>query len=77
MPINDEQVVKIMETLGKLDERTENIEKAVLGNGQPGLAQKVEELEAHKNRTIGGVAVLSFLLTAIWGWLEYTFHLKK
>ena len=50
--------------------RLDLIERAVSGNGQPGLAQKVERLEAEKNWVRGiGSAVVFF-----WGTIEWYFH---
>jgi len=70
--MSDEQITKIFETLGRLDERTENIERAVLGNGQVGLKQKVEDLEASRNRVWGVGAAVTF----IGGIVEYLIHRK-
>lgn len=41
--------------------KVEAIEKAVDGNGQPGLKQRVEALEGSHNRTVGASAVLGAL----------------
>jgi hypothetical protein len=75
--MDDQTVIKVIETLGRLDERTERIEREVVGNGQPGLKQRVEDLEAAKNRTIGGIGVIGAIGTFIWGGLEYIFHFRK
>lgn len=42
----------------------------VNGNGQPGLKQKVEELQEWKSKQIGALAVFG----ALGGVLEYLFH---
>jgi hypothetical protein len=68
--MTDQQAAEILETLGRLDERTSRIDKAVNGNGQPGLAQKVEDLEASRNRLAGAGAVGAFLI----GVAEWFFH---
>jgi hypothetical protein len=65
-----QHLLDIKETLGRVDGRLAGLEKAVLGDGQPGLAQKVEDLQAAKNWTWGGGAVLTFLA----GLAEYLFH---
>lgn len=65
-----QHLLEIKEYLGNISGRLDGIEKAVLGNGQPGLAQKVEELQAAKNWTWGGGAILAFLA----GIAEYFFH---
>jgi hypothetical protein len=74
--LDDAQVLEVMRVLGKLDERTERIDKILSGNGQMGLIQKVEQLEAHKNKVTGAVTILGFVGTTIWGALEYFFHSK-
>lgn len=48
--------------------KIDNIDRAVNGNGQPGLAQKVEELQASKNRMYGLGAAITFL-SAVGEWL--------
>jgi hypothetical protein len=67
---------QILEKLGNIDGRLSGIEKAVTGNGQPGLAQKVADLEAYKNKQIGILTVLGALVTSAWGFLEYLFHYR-
>lgn len=71
----DDQIVRhlidIKENLGRQDERLEKIETAVLGNGQPGLVQKVESLQKNTSWTRGVGAGIVFLL----GTLETWFHL--
>ena len=58
----------------KLDTRMASIEKAVVGNGQPGLAQKVEGLEAVTNRLWGVGAVVTTIGAGLLSLLEYAFH---
>ena len=70
--MTDEQASKVIEMLGRLDERTERIDRTLNGNGQPGLVQKVEGLEASKNRVWGVGAAVTF----IGGLVEYLFHRK-
>ena len=72
MALSDEQVHKIVETLGRLDERTALIEKYILGNGQPGLAQKVEALEGSRNLLWG----MGSAITLIGGLVEWIIHRK-
>lgn len=68
-----EQINKIMEILGRLDERTERTDKEISGNGQPGLKQRVSDLEASKNRLWGfGSATL-----ALGGAFEFLWHYLK
>lgn len=57
-------IIQIKERQASLFEKVENIEKAVGGNGQPGLMQKVEELQASKNRIWGAGTVLAVLAGA-------------
>ena len=64
-------LIDIKENLGRQDERLEKIETAVLGNGQPGLSQKVETLQSSNSWTRGVGAGIIFLL----GTLETWFHL--
>jgi hypothetical protein len=74
---SDDRLAQIAETLGRLDERTLVIQKAVEGNGQPGLKQRVQILEDHHNKITGGVTVIGALGTVLWGFLEYMFHFFK
>lgn len=55
-PINWQDVV---EKIGRIDERTENLHRVVVGNGQPGLLQRVSDLEGTRNRALGFTAALS------------------
>jgi len=71
--VTDEQVNKIMETLGRLDERTELLVREIQGGEQPGIRQKIEDLQASRNRLWGGLSVLSLF----GGLVEYFIHHKK
>lgn len=75
--MTDDQTAKVLETLGRLDERTERLLNVVEGNGQPGLKQRVESLEEHKNKVTGAVAVVTLIGGGVWSVLEYVFHFKK
>jgi len=70
--MDDQLLAAIMQTLGELKQSVDTIEKEVTGNGQPGLRQRVEDLEASKNRLwgIGGA------ITFIGGIAEYFIHRK-
>lgn len=74
--MTDEQLGKIMETLGRLDARSALMEKAVLGNGTPGLTQRVDELEADAERRKGAMKVIGVIAAGFWALLEYLFHIK-
>lgn len=63
--------------LGSLDAKVDLLVKLVAGNGMPGLVQKVEGLEAHKNRELGGLAVMGTIGSVLWGGIEYWFHYRK
>lgn len=56
-----EHLVELKSGQAELSARIQGLEKAVLGDGQPGLAQKVEALEASKNRVWGVGAAITFL----------------
>jgi hypothetical protein len=73
----EDRLAQIAETLGRLDERTLVIQKAVEGNGQPGLKQRVQMLEDHDSKITGGVTVITILGAGLWGFLEYLFHFYK
>ena len=75
--MDETQTLKVMQLLGKLDERTAIMQKAIEGNGQKGLTQRVEELEAHRNRELGALAVLGTAGTMLWSGLEYWFHYRR
>lgn len=68
--MSETQREEVARLLGAIDARLANIEKLVGGNGQPGLKQKVEDLEAANNRTKGAFAVIAF----IGGVLEWLLH---
>ena len=69
-------LIEIKENLSRQDERLENIETAVLGNGQPGLAQKVEALQSGHNWTKGVGAGIVFLLGTLETWFHLGHHTK-
>ena len=70
----EDRLAQMAETLGRLDERTLAIQRAVEGNGQPGLKQRVQILEEHHNKITGGVTVIGVLGAGLWGFLEWIFH---
>jgi hypothetical protein len=70
----DTRTAMLDERTARLDERSLTIVKAVEGNGMPGLRQRVEDLEAVKNKATGVVAVLGTIGVGIWGFLEWAFH---
>jgi hypothetical protein len=76
--MTDAQAYEIISTLGKLVEKIDNIDHAVLGNGQPGHEQRIQALEASRNETRGALWLLSFFFSAIGGvigaGIEYVFH---
>jgi len=63
----------LLEALGAIKKSIENLEKAVLGNGQPGLSQKVQELEVNQGKVVGGGLVVSGLL-ALWQLIHGILH---
>jgi hypothetical protein len=75
--MDEQTILKIVETLGRLDERSEKLEKLLSGNGQPGIVQRVTDLEAHQNRVIGGFAVIGAIGAGLWSVLEWAFHFSK
>jgi len=75
--LDDKQAAEMFRLLGQLDERTERMDRVLSGNGQPGLVQKVEALEEHKNKVTGAVTVIGLIGTGVWGFLEYVFHAAK
>lgn len=74
----DDQIVahliEIKENLKAQDVRLESIETAVMGNGQPGLAQKVEALQTGHSWTRGVGAGIVFLLGTLETWLHLGHH---
>jgi hypothetical protein len=75
--MDNDTIEKIMVTLGRLDERTERMEHDLGGNGQPGFRQRLEVLEASKNRMAGALAVCGAIGTGVWGLLEWVFHIRN
>lgn len=63
----------VYQAIGKLQASMENLEKELLGNGQPGVRQRVESLEGNQAKVVGGGLVLSGLL-AIWQAVHAFFH---
>ena len=72
--VTEDRLAQIAETLGRLDERTLVIQRAVEGNGQPGLKQRVQTLEEHQSKITGGVTVIGILGASLWGFLEWAFN---
>jgi hypothetical protein len=75
--MTDEQIAKVFEALGGLKSQIESIERAVSGNGMPGLKQKVEILEANQNKAAGAIGLLMAFGGILWAVLEYVFHFVK
>lgn len=65
-----EHIMEIKVSIANSSARLTAIEKAVSGNGQPGLAQKVEDLQASKNWMWGLGTAVTFLA----GIAEWLFH---
>jgi hypothetical protein len=69
-----QHLIDIKENLGRQDERLDKIETAVMGNGQPGLAQKVEALQTGNSWTRGVGAGIVFLLGTLETWPHLGHH---
>ena len=67
----------INEKLGVLRADVAAVKKELLGNGQAGLVQRVDTLEAAGNRRTGAYSVLAGFGGLLWAGLEYYFHLFK
>ena len=74
MPGLDDHLIFLTSAVARIEARLTNIEKAIAGNGMPGLVQKVEALEQHQSKITGGVTVIGVLGASLWGFLEYLFH---
>jgi hypothetical protein len=59
--------------LTRMDERLMHVREAVMGGAQPGLVQKVEDLQAARNWTWGVGAGITFVA----GLAEWIFHRPK
>ena len=70
MAVLVEKVSSMSETIGRLDGNMEIIKNAVLGDGQPGLIQRVGELEGSRNKMWGFGSAVTFML----GILEWVLH---
>lgn len=66
----DDHIIELAAAVARIEAKLESIDKGVNGNGMPGLKQKVEDLEASKNRMWGAGALGTFLL----GIAEYFYH---
>lgn len=53
MLLTPEETSQLLVTIGQIDERTRTIEKLLNGNGQPGLKQKVDVVEARLDKAHG------------------------
>jgi uncharacterized protein with ACT and thioredoxin-like domain len=66
--------------LASIDSNVKYLRKDLLGNGQPGRLQIVEEnikdLEAHKNRALGWIAGAGAFIAAALAIFEYFQHTK-
>lgn len=51
--------------LARVDERVEQLHKAVLGNGQPGAVQRIEALESWRSKLIGAGKVMLAIASAL------------
>jgi hypothetical protein len=66
----DDHIIELTAAVSRIEAKVESIDRGVNGNGQPGLKQRVEDLEASKNRMWGMGTAGAFLL----GVAEYLFH---
>lgn len=67
-------LIDIKSTLAAQDMQLEKLEYAVMGNGQPGLAQKVEELQSSNSWNRGVGTGIAFLLGTLETWLHLGHH---
>lgn len=65
-----QHIIEIKESQARTETKVEAIEKELLGNGQPGIKQRVEELEGSKRHLYGIGAAITFLGTIF----EYLVH---
>lgn len=65
-----QHIVDIKSGIGNIDTRLGGLERAVTGNGQPGLVQKVESLDGSRKWFAGAGAAITFLL----GVAEWLIH---
>lgn len=65
-----DKLTSVASTQAAHGEKLLNVERAVLGNGQPGLTQKVEDLQKSRNLLWGAGALGTTLL----GVAEWFFH---
>jgi putative N-acetylmannosamine-6-phosphate epimerase len=70
--MDNKQENEMFAILGKLSADVETVKHAVMGNGQPGLVQRVDSLEANKNQLWGVGGAITFLA----GVAEWFFHRK-
>lgn len=62
--------IHLYQLLGEIKADLAAIKHEVAGNGQPGLRQRVEDLEASRNKVWGGLGVL----TALGSVIEWLIH---
>ena len=68
--LQQDHIIALTAAVARIEAKLDGISRDVSGNGQPGLVQKVEDLEASRNRMWGAGAVLTFL----GGVAEWLFH---
>jgi len=69
MQLTDKEWIEHFENIAKMSSDIASIKEAIEGNGDPGLAQRVETventIEAHSNRLIGFSAAFSTIGTIL------------
>jgi len=68
----DDHTVVIVTSIARIEAKLDAVVKSVNGNGMPGLVQKIDALEASKNRVWGMGAAMAFII----GLAEWFFHRK-
>ena len=70
--MSDEHILELTAAVARIEAKLDAVDKGLNGNGMPGLKQKVEDLEASKNRVWGVGAALTFFA----GLAEWLLHKK-
>jgi hypothetical protein len=66
-----DHIIQIKESQARSEADMYAIKRELLGNGQPGIKQRVEQLEADRSKFYGMVAGMTFL-GGIFQWIIHT-----
>lgn len=54
-------IIELKESVGRIEQKVDTAVRAIEGNGQPGLRQRVESLESDRSKMWGVGAAVTFV----------------